>query len=238
MKTLGLLGGIGPESTIEYYRLLVARYREKANGEYPPVIINSINLNRIVEWMTEGEVGKVADYCSKEIETLVAAGANLGAICSNTPHIVFDQIKQRSKIPLVSIVEAAAENARSLGLRTVGLFGTRFTMEAPFYPDVFAKVGIKLAIPTADEREYIHLKYMGELLNNNFLSETRDKVLSIVDAMKDRAGVDAIILGGTELPLLLRADDHNGTLLIDTTRVHVDVLVRHLLGEVVSTVTG
>jgi aspartate racemase len=231
MKTLGLLGGIGPESTIEYYRLLVARYREQANGEYPAVIIDSINLNRIVNWMTEGEVGKVADYCSNELEKLVAAGADVGALCSNTPHIVFEQIKQRSKIPLVSIVEAAADKAHQLGLKTVGLFGTRFTMEAPFYPDVFGRVGIKVAIPTADEREYIHLKYMGELLNNSFLVQTRDKLLSIVDAMKDRAAVEAIILGGTELPLLLRADDHNGTLLIDTTRVHVDVLVRHLLDE-------
>jgi aspartate racemase len=231
MKTLGLLGGIGPESTIEYYRLLIERYRERANGEYPSIIINSINLNRIVEWMTEGEVGKVADYCSKEVERLVAAGADLGALCSNTPHIVFDQIKQRSKIPLVSIVEAAAQNARSLGLKTVGLFGTRFTMEAPFYPDVFSRVGIKVAIPTADEREFIHLKYMGELLNNNFLAETRERVLSIVDEMKIRDGVEGVILGGTELPLLLRADDHNGTLLIDTARVHVDALVDRMLTE-------
>lgn len=229
MKTLGLIGGIGPESTIEYYRLLVARYREQANGEYPPVIINSINLNRIVEWMTEGEVGKVADYCSREIEKLVKAGADIGALCSNTPHIVFDQIKQRSRIPLVSIVEAAAQKAHSLGLKTVGLFGTRFTMEAPFYPDVFGKVGIKVAIPTADEREYVHLKYMGELLNNSFLAETRTKVLGIVDDMKLRDGVEAIILGGTELPLLLRTSDHNGTLLIDTAQVHVDALVRSLL---------
>jgi len=229
MKTLGLIGGIGPESTIEYYRILVARYRERTNGEYPPVIINSINLNRIVEWMTEGEVGKVADYCSKELEKLENAGVDLGALCSNTPHIVFEQIKQRSKIPLVSIVEAAAQNAKTLGLKTVGLFGTRFTMEAPFYPDVFAKAGIKVAIPTADEREYIHLKYMGELLNNNFLTETRAKVLSIVDVMKARNGVEAVVLGGTELPLLLRSDSHNGTLLIDTTRVHVDELIRKLL---------
>jgi aspartate racemase len=231
MKTLGLLGGIGPESTIEYYRLLIERYRERANCEYPSIIINSINLNRIVEWMTEGEVGKVADYCSKEIERLVAAGADLGALCSNTPHIVFDQIKQRSKIPLVSIVEAAAQAAQSRGLKIVGLFGTRFTMEAPFYPDVFGRLGIKVAIPTADEREFIHLKYMGELLNNNFPSETRERVLSIVDEMKTRDGVEAVILGGTELPLLLRADDHNGTLLIDTARVHVDALVDRMLTD-------
>jgi len=229
MKTLGLIGGIGPESTIEYYRMLVARYRERANGEYPPVIINSINLNLIVKWMTEGEVGKVADYCSKELEKLVAAGADVGAVCSNTPHIVFDQIKQRSKIPLVSIVEAAAQHAQSLGLKTVGLFGTRFTMEAPFYPDVFGKRGIKVAIPTYDEREFIHLKYMGELLNNNFFPETRAKVLSIVDDMRTREGVEAIILGGTELPLLLRSDTHEGTILMDTARIHVDALVDRLL---------
>ena len=229
MKTLGLIGGIGPESTIEYYRMLVARYRERADGEYPPIIINSINLNLIVKWMTEGEVGKVADYCSKEIEKLVAAGADIGAICSNTPHIVFDQIKQRSKIPLVSIVEAAAQHAHSLGLKTVGLFGTRFTMEAPFYPDVFGKRGIKVGLPTPDQREYIHLKYMGELLNNNFFPETRERLLAIIDDMKARESVEAMILGGTELPLLLRSDNHDGTILIDTARVHVDALVEKLI---------
>src|SRR4030095_4674047 len=117
MKTLGLIGGVGPESTIEYYRLLVAKYREQAGGTYPPVVINSVDLKRLIEWITAGEVGKIADYLVVEIERLTRAGAPFGAIASNTPHIVFDEIRQRSTLPLISIVESACDRVKSLGCK-------------------------------------------------------------------------------------------------------------------------
>jgi aspartate racemase len=229
MTTLGLIGGVGPESTIEYYRLLVEKYRAQAGGSYPPVIINSVDLKRLIEWITAGELGKVADYLVNEIEKLQRAGATFGAIASNTPHIVFDQIKQRTTLRLVSIVETTGEHVKSLGLKRVGLFGTRFTMKSRFYPDVFAKSGIELILPNDDEQALIHAKYMGELLNNQFLPTTRDELLAIADKLKERDAIEALILGGTELPLLLRDAEHNGIPLLDTTRIHVDRLVRELL---------
>ena len=230
MKTLGLIGGLGPETTVEYYRLLIERYRALTNGSYPSIVINSIDLSRLIAWMNAGELDKAADYCSAEIERLHRAGADFAALASNTPHIVFDKLRQRSKVPLISIVEAACEKAQSLGLRTVGLLGTRFTMQANFYQKVFEDVGIKLVTPNEDEQTYIHEKYMNELLNNQFLADTRTQLLAIVDNLKTREGVDAIVLGGTELPLLLRVEQHNGVLLLDTSKIHVDVLVRHLVG--------
>jgi aspartate racemase len=229
MTTLGLIGGVGPESTIEYYRLLVEKYRAQADGSYPPVIINSVDLKRLIEWITAGELGKVADYLVSEIEKLQGAGATFGAMASNTPHIVFDQIKQRTTLPLVSIVETTGEHVKSLGLKRVGLFGTRFTMKSRFYPDVFAKAGIELILPNDDEQALIHAKYMGELLNNQFLPTTRDELLAIADKLKERDGIEALILGGTELPLLLRDTEHHGIPLLDTTRIHVDRLVKELL---------
>lgn len=229
MKTLGLIGGIGPESTIEYYRLLVDGYRRQANGEYPSIIINSIDLSRLIKWMTAGELNKVVDYCSAEIDKLEAAGANFGALCSNTPHIVFDQLRERSKLPLISIVESACEKVQSLGLKTVGLLGTKFTMQASFYPTVFANAGINLVIPRNDEQQFIHDKYMNELLNNQFLPETRTQLLAITDQLKQSENVEAIILGGTELPLLLRDESHNGMPLLDTSRIHVEALLHELL---------
>lgn len=228
-KTLGLIGGTGPESTIEYYRLLVAKYREQADGNSPDVIINSVNLKNMIEWMTAGELGMVTDYLSAAIDKLRLAGADLAALTANTPHIVFDELQRRSALPLISIVEATCEKARSLGLKSVALFGTRFTMQAPFYPAVFSRAGIKLMLPNDEEQNYIHEIYMGELLKDLFLAETRTRLLTIAGTMRARDGIEAVILGGTELPLLLRDENHNGMPLLDTTRIHVERLVAEML---------
>jgi aspartate racemase len=228
-KTLGLIGGTGPESTIDYYRLLVAKYRERADGNSPSLIINSVNLKQLIEWMNAGELAQVADYISDAIEKLHRAGADLAALTANTPHIVFDELRQRSAIPLVSIVEATRDYAQAMGLRVAGLFGTRFTMQAPFYPATFSRSNVKLVLPNDDEQSYIHEIYFGQLLKDVFLPETRIKLFAIADAMKAREGIDALILAGTELPLLIRDETHNGMPLLDTTRIHVDRLVAEML---------
>src|SRR5215510_2148204 len=229
MKTLGLIGGTGPESTIDYYRLLTAQYREKADGASPPVIINSVDLQRMIAWMGANELDKVTDYLVAQFEILEKAGVDFAALTANTPHIVFDEINSRVNLPLISIVEAACERAQALGLKSVGLFGTRYTMQAPFYPKVFSRTDIKLVTPNEEEQEYIHEKYFGELLKDTFLPETREKFLNIADEMKARDGIEAIILGGTEIPLLLRTEEHNGMKLLDTTRIHVDRLIAEML---------
>jgi len=229
MKTLGLIGGTGPESTIEYYRLLTAQYREQADGASPPVIINSVDLKRMIEWMSADELDKVTDYLAGEFEKLQRAGADFAALTANTPHIVFEELQARTTLPLISIVEAACERAQALGLKKVALFGTRYTMEAPFYPKVFARSDVKLVLPTKEEQAYIHDKYFNELLKDLFLPETRARFLEIADDLKAREGVAAVILGGTEIPLLLRTEEHNGLQLLDTTRIHVDRLIVEML---------
>lgn len=228
MKTLGLIGGTGPESTIDYYRLLTAQYREKADGASPPVIINSVDLKRMIGWMNAGELDKVIDYLAEEFEKLERAGVDFAALTANTPHIVFDELQQRTALPLISIVEATCERAQSLGFKSVGLFGTRYTMQAPFYPKVFSRTDVKLVTPTEEEQNYIHEKYFGELLKDVFLPETRAQFLRIADEMKARDSVEAVILGGTEIPLLLRTEEHNGIQLLDTTRIHVDRLIKEM----------
>jgi aspartate racemase len=229
MKTLGLIGGLGPETTVEYYRLLVSGYRQRTGGHNPSIIINSVDLQRLISWMNDGQLVNVADYLSREIERLYKAGADFAALASNTPHIVFDELKQRSPVPLISIVESACEKVQSLQLRKVALLGTRYTMKAAFYQDVFSRTGLRLLTPTDSEQQFIHDKYMNELLNNQFLPETRSQILSIVDRLKESEGIEAVILGGTELPLLLTSEIHNGILLLDTSKIHVDALLRHLL---------
>ena len=228
-KTLGLIGGTGPESTIDYYRLLIAQYREKADGNSPSIIINSVNIKLLLDWMSASQLDKVADYLASEIEKLHKAGADIAALTANTAHIVFDELQQRTSLPLISIVEATCERAQTLGLKSVALFGTRYTMQAPFYPKVFSRSDVKLFTPNDQEQAYIHDIYLGELLKDVFSPETRTKLLAIADEMKARHGIEAVILGGTELPLLLRADEHNGIRLLDTTRIHVDRLIVEML---------
>src|SRR5437867_11787205 len=118
VKTLGVIGGIGPESTIEYYRLLIRAYRARVpDGSNPPILINSINMKHLVTLIERDEFGKITDYLVGEIQKLAAGGADCGLLSANTPHVVFDEISQRSPIPLVSIVEATCDAARASGLK-------------------------------------------------------------------------------------------------------------------------
>jgi len=230
MKTVGIIGGIGPESTVEYYRLMIVAYREqKQDGSYPSILINSIDLKKMLDLIGANELAKVAEYLVGEVQKLARAGADFGLLASNTPHIVFDDIRRQSPIPLVSIVEAACEAAQALGLKRVGLFGTRFTMQGRFYPDVFSRAGITLAVPEPDEQAYIHDKYMSELVNGIIRPETRERLLTIVERLKERQGIQGLILGGTELPLILRDVRDRGIPFLDTTQIHVKRIVAQLL---------
>jgi aspartate racemase len=229
MKALGLIGGTGPESTIEYYRLLIAAYREQQDGNYPRIIINSVNLKMLLAFMNANKLEEFTQELTGAVDGLARAGADFAAFTANTPHIVFDEVQRRSRIPLISIVEAACERVQTLGLKKVGLIGTRFTMQGKFYPEVFSRAGITLVTPNDEEQNYIHEKYMNELLNNIFLPETRERLLSIADELKRRHGIEGLILGGTELPLLLRDEVQNGIRLLNTTKIHVARLVAELI---------
>lgn len=233
MKTLGIIGGIAPESTIEYYRLIIASYRaQKPDGSYPPLIINSINLKKMLDLVGANELARVTEYLLSEVHRLARAGADFGLLAANTPHIVFEDIQRQSPIPLLSIVEAACEAARGLGLKRVGLFGTRFTMQGYFYPEVFSRQGITLVVPDLAEQDYIHDKYLSELINGIFLPETREGLLQIVERLKERTGIQGLILGGTELPLILRDIDDRGIPFLDTTKIHAGYAVAEMLSEV------
>jgi aspartate racemase len=243
MKTVGIIGGIGPESTIEYYRQIVAAYRERQSGtgvpsvnhaqdapatSYPSIIINSVDLSKLVHWVGAGELEPFTDYLAAEIERLTRAGADFAVLAANTPHLVFDELQKRSSVPLISIIESTRAAAQVMGLKRVALFGTRFTMQARFYPDAFTKAGIAVVVPNETDQAFIHEKYLGELLNNIFLSETRQGLLAIVDRMKAEEEIEAVILGGTELPLLINEPEHNGIPFLDTTRIHVQRIVAEL----------
>lgn len=230
MKTLGIIGGIGPESTIEYYRLIVAAYRARnSDGSFPPVIINSIDMTKMLGLIGANEMKAVTDYLVGEVNKLAKAGAEFGLLAANTPHIVFNEIRERAHIPLISIVEATCDAARSAGISRAGLFGTRFTMQGSFYPEVFSKRGVQLVVPDEADQDAIHEIYMRELVHGQFLDETRNRLLAILDRLMDEQQIQGLILGGTELPLLLRDESYRGIPLLDTTRIHVARAVSRML---------
>ncbi len=230
MKTVGIIGGIGPESTIEYYRGIIAGYRERqTDGSYPSIILNSINLRVLLGLITANALDQATEHLVNELQKLARAGVDFGVIAAGTPHIVFDQVRERSPLPLISIVEATCDAAAKMNLKKIALFGTRFTMQGRFYKDVFSKAGIKLVVPEADEQAYIHDKYMNDLVHGIVLPETRERLLRILDQMRERDGVEALILGGTELSLIIKDAEHNGLPILDTTRIHVARIVAELL---------
>jgi aspartate racemase len=238
MKTLGIIGGIGPESTIEYYRAILVRYRERpGNTGAPSIVIDSIDVDKLLRLIAANQLATLTDYLCEELARLANAGAALAILAANTPHIVFDDLVRRSPLPMVSIVEAAADAARDRGLKRVGLLGTRFTMRGQFYPAVFAARGIDVVVPADDEQAYIHEKYTAELLRHVLLPRTRDGLFRVVERMKERDGIDAVILGGTELPLLLHGTDAAGIPMLDTTQIHARATVARLWPSDASSLT-
>ncbi len=230
MKTAGIVGGIGPESTIDYYRQMVALYRkQRADGSFPPILINSINMTRMLDLIGTGKMAEVTDYLAGAVKKLERAGADFALMAANTPHILFNDIQRRAPIPMISIVEATCTVAKSRGLTRLGLFGTRFTMQGSFYPDVFFKEGLEIFAPSEEDQNYIHDKYMGELVHGVFLDETRRCLLEIVDRLIEQQHIQGLILGGTELPLILHDETYHDIPLLDTTRIHVERAVARIL---------
>jgi aspartate racemase len=232
MRTVGIIGGLGPESTVDYYRRIIAAYREqKQDGSYPSIIINSVDLKKMLDFAAANEWAAATEYLVAEVQKLARAGADFGVLSANTPHIVFDEICSQSPIRLLSIVQATCDTAKSLGLKRVGLFGTRFTMKAGFYQRAFSDKGITLILPDENEQDYIHDKYMNELVKGIFPPETREQLLRIVENLKERERIQGLILGGTELPLILgEADVKNVDIpFLDTTQIHVKAIVAQLL---------
>ena len=230
MNTVGIIGGIGPESTVEYYRLIVSAYldREK-NGNYPRIIINSINMKKMLDLIGENRLDEVTDYLVGEIQKLASAGADFALLASNTPHIVFDQINRSSTLPLISIVEATCAEAVRQGMQRVGLFGTKFTMQGGFYDQIFSNHGITVISPDNEDQDYIHAKYMGELVKGIFHDETKKKLLNIAGKLRENEGIQGLILGGTELPLILKQEDAGEIDFLDTTKIHIERIMQRLL---------
>jgi aspartate racemase len=227
MATVGIVGGLGPESTIDYYRRILELWDRHDPSTSPSIVIDSLDVQRALH-LVDKDRPALTEYLLASLRRLGRAGVDFAAMTANTPHIVFDELAARSPVPLLSIVEVCAEEAQRRALRRVALLGTRFTMEAPFYPAVCARFGVAVVSPDDAERAWIHERYVGQLLRGEFREETRREFTSLVGRLRDEERVEGIILGGTELPLLLPTPTIADLPALDTTALHVAAIVERL----------
>jgi aspartate racemase len=229
MATAGLIGGLGPDTTVDYYRRILAAWHTHEPATAPHLVIDSIDVQKIFQ-LVEFDRPALADYLSASVDRLARAGADFAAITANMPHLAFNAVAARSPIPLVSIIVTCAEAAEAHGVVRLALLGTRFTMEAPMYPDELGRRGIQVVTPSEPERAFIHDHYVGELLKGTFRTEVRRRVETIVARLRDEERIDGVILGGTELALLLPSAIVAELPAFNTMALHVDAIVKRLVG--------
>ncbi len=230
MKTIGIIGGLGPEATVDYYNGIINSFKnEKADLVYPEIIIYSVNMSEFIGLMREKKYDKAVDKVVEKAESLAKAGAEFIAITANTPHMLFEQISKRSPLPILSIVEATREECVKHSYRKAGLMGTGFTMNATFYQDVFRKSGIEVVLPSEEDKQIINHKLFSEIELGIFKEDTRNILIDITKKMVREHGIDSMILGCTELPLILTEAEYAGIPMLNTTGIHVEAIVRYCI---------
>lgn len=230
-KTIGMIGGIAPASTVDYYNRIISRFQERTGQrEYPPILINSINMTHMLKLISNDQLDELVDYLSEEVFVLEKAGAKVIFLASSTPHIVFEQLRQRVKTKMVSIVDSTIAYAQSKGYSRLGLFGTLSTMEGDFFQNGFEAAGMEIITPMPDERKYINKVYMEELVRGRFFPESKSRLLSIVNRMYSVGQIDSLILGGTELPLILKSSDFEDIEMINTAKIQVERVLDAVIG--------
>lgn len=229
MKKPGIIGGVGPESTIQYYRYIIQKFQKKLNtNNYPEIVLHSINMTEMLSYVANKQYDKLTDFLAERIKVLEKGGADFAAIASNTPHIVFEQVAKLVNIPLISIVEETCKEVIRRKIKRVSLFGTKSTMTSGFYNEASEKLGIEIIIPNTAKQNYIHEKYMGELVFNKLMPETKKGLIEIASELQEDFNIQGLILGGTELPLILQQADFNTIEIFDTTQIHVESIVERM----------
>jgi len=227
-KRIGILGGMSPESTVAYYEYITRTYTQRfGDYGYPEVLIYSVSFQPYVDWPNQDRWDLVADGLGQAAQKLAAAGADLILIATNTMHLVFDEVQARVEVPMLSLLDATAEAILARGFHTVGLLGTRFTMEKGFYQDALARQGISTLVPDAGDREYVHRVIYDELVAGKIHDESRAGYIAVIRRLIER-GAEGIILGCTEIPLLVD-EAGAGVPLFDTTQIHAEAALTYAI---------
>jgi len=227
-KKIGILGGMSPESTVEYYQHITRAYtRRFGDYGYPEIIIYSVSFQLYVDWPGQDRWDLVAQGLSQAAQRLETAGADFIVIATNTMHLVLDQVQARVHIPVLSLLDVVAEAILARGIKTVGLLGTKFTMKKNLYQDALARKGITVLVPDADDREIVNRVIYDELVAGQIRAESRARYVDIIKKLTAR-GAQGVILGCTEIPLLVSEADA-GLPLFDTTLLHAEAALNYAI---------
>ena len=231
MRTIGMIGGMSWESSIEYYRIINEAVRARLGGLHSAKsIMYSVDFAEVEALSSGGRWDKVAEQLIAAARSAERGGADFVLICTNTMHKLADDVQQHIQIPLLHIADATAGRIRGLGLKTVGLLGTKFTMEQDFYRGrLTEKHDLEVLIPCAEERDLVHRVIFDELCLGQINPASRAQYVSIMERLAD-AGAQGIILGCTEISLLVHEGD-GPVPVFDTTRIHAEAAVEWALGS-------
>jgi len=230
-RMLGIVGGVGPESTADYYRRLIDRWRLRGPADtYPSILLDSLNSRPALDALLAGDLDPAVSLFDASVARLAGAGSGLAIVASVMMHRTFDRVAASAPIPMLSIVDALVAAARASGIRRPGVIATRPTTEGGFFARPFEAAGIELVRPGEADRAFIHEVYFSELVKGRFTTETHARLLDVIERLRTRDGIDAVILGGTELPLILREPAYAGLPVLDATGIHVEAAVDWLLG--------
>lgn len=225
MKKIGLVGGTGPESTLMYYRELNAKIDELTNGTVmPDLSIESVNFHKAWDYVTKEQYEELADYLSEKVNYLMESGSEIVSLTAGTMHIVYDEIVKKTNVSLVSIPGAVCEEVVKRGYKKVGLLGTIFTMEKDYMKKDLLQSDVEVFVPEKSDRELVAKRIYDELERGIVKDATLHEFNEIIEKMKNEYGIEAVILGCTELPLLLH-DDNCVLPCLDSVEIHIQKLI-------------
>ncbi|MCL2625296.1 MAG: amino acid racemase [Cystobacterineae bacterium] len=225
-KKVGIVGGIGPASTLDYYSGILRGFRAKTKDEnYPEIIINSINMTEMLSFLSNKDWDALIRRLLRAIQNLADAGAEFAAIASNSPHIVFDEVQRQSALPLISIVEATCAHAQAKACKKAVILGTRFTMGSGLYAEAFEKYGMTAIVPPEETQAIIHSLIFPKLEDGIVVPEDKQRMLEIAGGLMEEHHADSLVLGCTELPLMIEDGDLDSWVL-NTTQIHIEAIVQ------------
>ena len=231
MKKIGLVGGTGPESTLMYYKKLNDEIDRLTDGKaMPDIAIESVDFHRAWEYVTEGKYDLLADYLGEKLQALEKSNSEVISLTAVTMHVVFDELKEKIKSPIVSIPQVVSEEVVSKGIKRIGLFGTIFTMEKDYMTKDLISSGVEVFVPNKDERNLIGKRIYEELEHGIVKDSTLKELTDIINRMKVDDGIEGVILGCTELPLILN-QDNCPVACFDAVEIHLRKLIKMALED-------
>ncbi len=227
-KKIGIIGGLSPESTVSYYLHITRSYVERyGDYGYPEILIYSVNLENYHTWRSENRWDLVAENLIVAANSLQKAGADFGLIATNTMHKVFDVVQNAVKLPLIHLIDVTALKAKKIGLKKLGLLGTQYTMSDGFYHDKISTFGLDIIVPNSIDQQIIHKIIVEELVQGKLLEDSRAEYIRIINELTSQ-GAEGIILGCTEIPLLIK-QQNSSVPLLDTAIIHADAALERAL---------